>query len=235
MTVSNPRQPFSEARTIPKLIERYSRLGNGVLLAGLCLTLLGLTVLTGCAKGDKEDSSASRQEPQASQPVKNQPNKNDRLVGVWLGTASINESKLQGKLEQLAPEQRNGIIARAKSFLSTTMAVEYREDGSVENDLELVSVDGRLLRDGSVGTWQIVESQGESLLIETVEQHSDGTTSTNRFDYKFVGDGSKFVMAVPVSEDLQDCDATLEFKRVDLMPVNAPINVAEGDMQTQVK
>jgi len=206
------------------------------LVSGICLALV-----TGCANDKAADEEASVQRASIdnaqasidSTPARELVSAKDanRLVGIWLGTASIDEGKLQAKLDQLAVENRNGAIAKAQSFLSTTMAIEYKEDGSVENDLELVSVDGRLLRDGSIGTWRIVESVGDGLLIETEETLSDGTIATNQFDYKFAEDGTQFVLPVPVSEELQGCDATLVFKRQTL-PV---VNVADRDLQTQVK
>ena len=211
-----------------RCIEKFVQLiGSRVLATSLLMGIACLALATGCAKEESngDDSQASTHTPpQTVAP------KQDRLVGVWLGTASIDEAKLQGRLEQLAAGQRDGAKAQAKSFLSTTMAIQYNEDGSVENDLEMVSVDGRLLRDGSTGTWNVVESRDDGLLIETKEILSDGTTATGRFDYQFIEDG-KFVVDVPVSEILQGCDATLVFQRQTL----SPINVAEAVQQTQTK
>ena len=112
-----------------------------------------------------------------------------------------------------------------------TMAVEYKSDGTVENDLELVAVDGQLLRDGSAGTWSIVKSDESQIVIETAESLADGSIASSQVTYRFGSQPDQFVVAVPVNEDLQACDAVLVFQRQTLPAAN----LAEIGQQTQAK
>jgi len=66
-----------------------------------------------------------------------QPNLNE-LPGIWLGNAVLDQAKLTQKISSLTPAQQELVLAKATSFLSTIMAVEYRSDGTLENDLEMV-------------------------------------------------------------------------------------------------
>jgi hypothetical protein len=144
----------------------------------------------------------------------------DDLLGIWLGNAVLDKSKLTQKISSLGPEQQELVLAKATSFLSTIMAVEYKTDGTLENDLEMVSIDGQVMRDGSQGNWRVLESQVDGLVIETSETLPNGTIAKTESFLKFFANGNRFVTAVSLGPDLQDCDAMIVFEKQQLMGLN---------------
>lgn len=153
----------------------------------------------------------------------------DDLPGIWLGNAVLDEAKLTQKISSLTPEQQELVLAKASSFLSTIMAIEYKTDGTLENDLEMVSMDGQVMRDGSQGNWRVLESRVDGLVIETSETLPNGTIAKNESFLKFFADGNRFVTAVTLGPDLQDCDAMIVFEKQQLTGVN----VAEQKLETE--
>ena len=95
-----------------------------------------------------------------------------------------------------------------------------------------ISIDGQVLRDGSTGSWKVIESKDDGLLIETQETLSDGSVASGHSYLKFFANRSRFVAAVPVSDDLLGCDAMLVFERTDSYPM--PI-LPKAIQQTQNK
>jgi hypothetical protein len=154
-----------------------------------------------------------------------------QLAGVWLGEAVMDEAKFQQKISQLTPNQQQLTLAKARSFLSMVMAVEFRKDGTVENGVEIVSTDGQVLRDSSAGNWRIVSAENNELLVEIQETLSDGTVDTDQNVYTFFPDGNRFAMAVPVSEELRGCNPMLVFQRKAIQRTD----MAEGISETQSK
>ncbi|MDA7902787.1 hypothetical protein N9B31_03925 [Mariniblastus sp.] len=153
----------------------------------------------------------------------------DDLPGIWLGNAVLDQSKLTQKISSLTPEQQELVLAKATSFLSTIMAVEYKTDGTLENDLEMVSMDGQVMRDGSQGNWRVLESRVDGLVIETSETLPNGTIAKTESFLKFFADGNRFVTAVTLGPDLQDCDAMIVFEKQQL----TGLNVAEQNVETE--
>ena len=204
------------------------RIQSGLLLiAAACLLL-------GCSKSDPPtevgmnesttQSSTSADSVAAAMPEQ-------QLSGVWLGSAVMDEAKFEQKISELNPEQQQLLIAKAGSFLSMVMAVEFRNDGVMENGVEMVSTDGQLLRDNSVGKWKIISAENNDLLVETQETLSDGTVATDQTVYKFFPDGNRFAMSVPASEELQGCNPMLVFQRESVQNTN----LAEGLTDTLAK
>jgi len=174
------------------------------------------------------DSQAASETTSTSTNVKTQPTSND-LPGIWLGNAVIDKEKLTQKISSLTPEQQELILAKASSFLSTIMAVEYKPDGTLENDLEMVSMDGQVMRDGSRGNWRVLESRDSGLVIETSETLPDGNIAKTESFLKFFADGNRFVTAVTLGPDLRDCDAMIVFEKQQL----TGLNVANQNLETE--
>jgi len=174
------------------------------------------------------DSQAASETTSTSTNVKTQPTSND-LPGIWLGNAVIDKAKLTQKISSLTPEQQELILAKASSFLSTIMAVEYKPDGTLENDLEMVSMDGQVMRDGSRGSWRVLESRDSGLVIETSETLPDGNIAKTESFLKFFADGNRFVTAVTLGPDLRDCDAMIVFEKQQL----TGLNVANQNLETE--
>jgi len=153
------------------------------------------------------------------------------LTGVWLGQASLDREKLQQKIAGLSPPQQQVVAAKATSFLTTVMAMDFRSDGTVENEIEIVSIDGQSLRDGSIGQWKVVESTTDGLMVETAEKLANGSIVTDKMFYRFFDDGNQVAISARVSEDLEGCDTMIVFERRTLLPTN----VATGVSATQTK
>lgn len=174
------------------------------------------------------DSQVASETTSASTIVETKPTSND-LPGIWLGNAVIDKAKLTQKISSLTPEQQEMILAKASSFLSTIMAVEYKTDGTLENDLEMVSMDGQVMRDGSQGNWRVLESRDNGLVIETSETLPDGTIAKTESFLKFFADGNRFVTAVTLGPDLRDCDAMIVFEKQQL----TGLNVTDQNLKTE--
>ena len=216
------------------LIDRSSqtRILFGILLAGFIVGTLGCSEPTSVTSSPTPttapDAQVASATPAKVSAVEAQPTSND-LPGIWLGNAILDEAKLTKKISSLPSEQQELILAKASSFLSTIMAVEYKPDGTLENDLEMVSIDGQVMRDGSQGNWRILESRDDGLVIETSEALSDGTIAKSKSFLKFFADGKRFVTGVTLGPDLQDCDAMIVFEKQQL----TGLNVAEQTSETE--
>ena len=197
--------------------------------------LVGLVVMMGiwgCAKAPKEETRQQPEVPvvspksQVAQSKQVNPDVVNKLVGVWLGTATLDEPVFEKALSQLSNGNRKLALSQARSFLSTVMAIEFRKDGSIESEVEIVTVDGDTIRDTSTGAWQLVESVGDQVRLEMQENQSDGSITTDQKVYQFV-ENNKFVLKVPVSDQLTRANARLIFVR-QILPRN---NVAQGGME----
>ncbi len=209
-------------------------------LARFLLAVSGIAVCftIGCARSESPNPVAQGESKIAVSPTQairrheiTDPITSKNLMGIWLGSATLDEAKFRSKLDNLTSDQQQLALAKATSFLSTVMSVEYKRDGTLVNDLELISIDGQVLRDGSTGSWKVVESKDDGLVIETQETLSDGSVATGHSYLKFFANGSRFVAAVPVCDDLLGCDAMLVFDRQKLPDAS----LAEGDSNTQNK
>lgn len=151
---------------------------------------------------DKKQSSASTQQSES--------NPDQDLVGVWLGVGYLDEELLNEKLASIANEDdRQQILAVAKSFRSTRLGVAFNDDKSYEMEMEIVAVDGVARRGGTQGKWKILEQKGETLVVEQQDTQNDDTKST---EYRFV-DSDHFAFVPPVAEILQDCSPLIIFER----------------------
>jgi len=198
--------------------------------------MLGLAacLLSGCNSSEPTDNTS---EPETTtqqttpQDQVAQVSPAQKLTGVWLGEAMMDEAKFQQKLAQLSPEQQQLTLAKARSFMSMAMAIEFRSDGTIQNGVEIVSTDGQVLRDSAYGKWKIVSTKDNDVVVETLETLSDGTVVTDQNIYTFLPEGNRFAMAVPVGGELQDCNPMMVFERKSL----SETTVAEGISDTQSK
>ena len=210
-------------------------------VALLCVSVIGVA---GCAKQDVASSESTGLGTTATataatgttaetqqENVSNVSNVSPQaLTGIWFGSASLNSAKLQEKLFSVSPEQQNLIAAKAQSFLSTIMAIEFSPDGTVRNEIEFQSIDGQTVRDSSDGNWSVTDAKPNGLLVETRETLQDGTPSKTEVFYQFLEDG-KIAISLPVTAELEGCDSVLVFERRTLESTN----VAEAPAGTQPK
>ena len=153
------------------------------------------------------------------------------LTGAWLGKAILDQDKFNNKLAQLNPESRAKAEAMAKSFLSIAMAMEFHANGTLNNEVEVLSAEGKLLHEGSRAVWRVVEAKPNGLMVQIQERRTDGRVATNQMFYQFSGDRNQMAIKTKVGQQLQDCDAMILFERKTLPPTN----VAAGSTGTVTK
>lgn len=140
----------------------------------------------------------------------------DKLAGTWYGRASVDSVKLQAWLDSIADpverERHSGIV---QGFLTTEMAARFDPSGTMELDMQMQPPGRPVLRDSTRGQWTVVQSGGDSVLIETVEQLPDGQTETSQVQYRFDPGGNKIRMTPPTSPWLAACDPVFVFTRIE--------------------
>ena len=193
----------------------------------LVLSIVLLVVASGCSSktADSRASDRSDQKELSAQNLKKSSGEPTELTarsltGAWLGEAVMDQEKFKNKVAQLNAESQTMANVMAKSFLSTAMAMEFHENGTVENEVEVLSTQGQLLRDGSRASWRVLESKPNGLLVQTQEQLPDGTVVSDRMFYQFSGDRNQMAVRIPVGKELQDCDAMIVFERQMLPSTN---------------
>jgi hypothetical protein len=194
-------------------------------LAILSLAAVATVGFSGCGTSTETNQTEYSQPKPALEPE--QPQRDlvagvpldQKLVGVWLGEAYLDESRLELKLQTLPPQQQQEILQRARTFMTTMMAVDFRADGTLENDGEVTPVGGTPIRLGGSGTWRAIESNENKLLIETTEKLADGTISTTKQLYRFYPDGRQVALTIEMDE-LDGCSPMIIFTRQHLSPTN---------------
>lgn len=194
---------------------------------------LGLLVcLAGCGESkigngnspDLPQAVPTSAQPASSQPASTQPDlvamQQQKLVGVWLGEAYLDERRLEQKLQSLDAEHQQQMIQRAGTFLTTVMAIDFRADGTMENEGEVTPHGQRPVRLGGQGTWRVIEAQEDRMIVETVEQLPDGSTNAVRQAYRFYPDGKKVAMMISMKDELDTCNPMIIFTRQFLQPTN---------------
>ncbi len=154
-----------------------------------------------------------------------------RLLGVWLGTATIDQQRLKSKMETMSDAEREQVRPIVDSYLSTVMAMQFDDQGTVENDVEM-KLDGRTIRETSVGVYRIVGRNDSSIEIEVREQLEDGTQLTTRKTIRFDADGRRMEFDVPLGDKLDGVGARLVFERQMLESVAAD---SQGESETNVR
>ncbi len=142
------------------------------------------------------------------------------LVGTWLGGAYLDGVKLEAVLGNVPAPSRNEIQTHAQNFLTTVMAIDFRNDGSVIHDIEISPQGGRTIRQGSTGTWRVVEKDNRRIVVETVESLADGQSETSRKVCRLYEDGDHFALQIDLPGPLADCNPLLVFARQETGPTS---------------
>ena len=135
-----------------------------------------------------------------------------RLIGIWLGTPAIDQDKVRARLADLDESRREGARQRVDVFMSTVMAMEFTEQGTVENDVEM-QIDGKTARETSLGRWRVTGRTADSVNIIVEETLADGTQITTRKTVRIDPSGNQIQFDVPLGEPLEAVDSRLVFKR----------------------
>lgn len=192
-----------------------------------------LLIAAGCSSsgsGDTSDQPSQTGRASGDQVADSQPVVDSRLLGVWLGTATIDQQRLKSKMDTLSDAEREQIRAIVDSYLSTVMAMQFDDQGTVENDVEM-KLNGRTIRETSVGVYRIVDRTDSALEIEVREQLQDGTQLTTRKTIRFGADGRTMEFEVPLGESLDGVGARLVFERQMLESVADSQNDADANVR----
>ena len=185
-----------------------------------CWMVAALTiglVAAGCSQSSPENKKTEPQD-QTGQTDTDQVASmelDSRLFGVWLGRPTLDRKKVESRLADLDPSQREGIEQRVESFMTTLMAMEFTERGTVENDVEM-QIDGKTVRETSVGKWRVTGRTEDSIDIVVEETLRDGTQITTRKTVWLDSSGNQIRFDVPLGEPLESVDSGLIFERKSL-------------------
>ena len=183
---------------------------------------LAIPISVGCGSADTESGEqASKTKTPTSQVSESNDLKvkiREQLVGVWLGAAYIDEASLVSKLEQLPPQESEEILRQAQYFSGTMMAIDFRQDGSLENEIEIIPPNGQPQREQGYGTWKIAQIADEGFVVEIAEEHADGSITKSQKIYRFYEDGDHFAVSIPLDNVLGECNPLIVFERQNLSP-----------------
>ena len=209
-------------------VSRSSRLSRG--LTGLALTgFCMLAISSGCSSEsspladleikqsadavpevDAGSNAGTTAEQGSDQPVSSQ------LVGVWLGASYFDEAAFAEKLNRLPQEERESAMEQARYFGATVMAISFKADGSMVNQVEILPESGAPHQTPEVsGTWKVVSELGDSFVVETVENFEDGKSEQSQRGFQMY-DRDHFTMQVPMNGILDGCDPVMVFERQNL-------------------
>ena len=202
--------------------------------------VLGSFMTLGCG-----DSATSQTPSQPGQPQTNSAESEpdlvatapfqQKLIGVWLGEAFLDEARLLQKLQSLPVQQQETTLQLAEEFLSTAIAFDFRSDGSLETDIEITRLDSQPIRDGGAGNWRVLETSSDAALVETTTQLADGSTVTDQRQYHFGADSNRVVIMVDLGVELDGCGPAIVLRRQLVADNVADLNIAERTGNALVK
>lgn len=176
------------------------------------IALLLFSITLGCS--DKKEETKPAGDKKADQTASSTQDVGQQLVGVWLGGAVLEEELVQKQLDAKPDEEsREKFLDATATFLSTVVAFNLKSDGTLEQELELVSADGNVQQGSSQGKWRVIDQEGDKVMIEIVETYEDGATSKYERLFQFFPDGNRFAMPIPVEESLAACNPLIVFSR----------------------
>ncbi len=201
---------------------------SGSLLSAVMAGVIALSI--GCAERPAPVSAADSQQDRSPAAVATGVSSEnttpapltDVVVGTWLGQATLDEVALEQKLAQLPADEQERVFVIAENFLSTLMAMDVRNDGTIESEIEMQPMGDRPIRDSTVGQWQATQIDNDQLAVELEELAADDSTVITKRSFRFYPDRNAFVMSVPIPAELEGCQAMMIFERQ-----SAVANVAE--------
>ncbi|MEM7454552.1 MAG: hypothetical protein AAF456_09410 [Planctomycetota bacterium] len=139
-----------------------------------------------------------------------------QLVGIWLGAAYFDEDSLAAKLAELNEEERELAMREARYFGATIMAINFRADGTLVNQIEVLPESGSPHQTPEIsGTWEVLSEQGSTMVIKTIEQFDDGVELPSQRVFTLY-DKDHFAMQVPMAGILNGCRPVMVFERQNL-------------------
>ncbi len=215
-----------------------SRRKNGQAGQWNWLILVTLFAMVGCngstgspATDNGQSSTPESTEKQQKQELIASADVHQKLVGAWLGSAFLDEQRLVEKLESLPNDRQTAAVNLADEFLTTVVAMDLRQDGSLELEIEVTPFGSQPLRDGGVGTWRIVETSADQVLIEMRTKLSDGEVTTDRHRFRYYPDGNQIAQLVPLGADLDPCNPVIILHRQPVSQTNMAEQTAVGELK----
>lgn len=192
------------------------------------LVLAGFAVfISGCAKPAEETSRVQETKPQVDLAKHSREEKQPQheLVGVWLGKGALDQNSLAIAIQGLSPETQRQLNAKAETFLTTEMAIEFKVDGTMETAVEVINKLGMRDSGVSLSTWEASRTvnRGE-YRVTSVEDQSDGSKVTDHKIYRVSADGQNLELLVDLEGLLGQCNPRIVLQRQDENPSVAANN-----------
>ena len=145
------------------------------------------------------------------------------LAGLWLGRAVINEDTLKSLLAGMTEPQQQALLKESQTFVSTQMAMQLANDGSMETAIEVTPVGAQPIQGQTFARWNVLEAQGNQVIVETTQQDENGKTTQSQTTYTVSADGNRIVMQANVASALAQCEPLIYLDRqVDARFAEAP-------------
>jgi hypothetical protein len=136
------------------------------------------------------------------------------LVGIWLGQASIDRAALDQHLIKLdSPEERKRVEVMARSFESIAVGLEFRSDGSMEVEMEILPPESEPVRESSVGLWNVLARDGQVITVSCREVHGQSASEPQVVRYDFSSDYNQMSTVAPVGPELEAFQPRIVFER----------------------
>jgi hypothetical protein len=227
---------FAQIFDQPKRIAIKTETTRFVPLVLMCL----VTITSGCSSDSGSNSTGSGTVAPTSSPQND--SKTDRpnliatelrqkLIGTWLGQASIDRSRLEQVLATLPEDRRADVERLAREFLTTTAALAFDDDGRFEQELEVVPTDGQPVQAGGFGQWLALETDcsQQQVLIEAKTELMDGAKITDRLRFQFAAEG-QMRQLIDLGSELAGCSPTIIFQKQTL-PADGLAEGAKADLK----
>jgi hypothetical protein len=204
------------------------------------LTLLPcLASLNGCSNPAESQSngpgkvapvSTPQQDTQGERPNLIASEMRQKLVGIWLGRASIDQNRLNQVLASVSQDRRTEIEKLVRDFLTTSAAIEFGDSGSFEQEIEIVPQDGEAAVQASgLGRWQALETNraSQQVAVEASMQLTDGSQMVDQLRFQFGASDQEMTQLISLGAELAGCQPAIIFQKQS----PALTNLAEGSKE----
>ena len=147
------------------------------------------------------------------------------LAGLWLGQAVINQDTLKNLLADMTEAQQQALLKESQTFVSTQMAMQLADDGSMETAVEVTPVGAQPIQGQTIARWSVVATEGNQVIVRTMQQNENGEATESQTVYAMSPDGNRIVMQANVGSALAQCEPLIYLDRqVDERFAEAPNN-----------
>ena len=189
--------------------------------ASICVALAAV-VCVGCGKPKSDPANQTPAQAPADEPGPNETGAihfhsaeqaQQSLAGLWLGRAVINEDTLKSLLAGMTEPEQQALVKESQTFVSTQMAMEFGNDGSMETAVEITPVGGQPIQGETFARWKVLEAQGNQIIVQTTQQNENGEAVSSQTVYTVSADGNRIVMQANVASALAQCEPIIFLDR----------------------